>query len=298
MKKNKDLGIVAVTLSIVLNIALLILKGVVGLLTNSAALQADAVNSAGDTISSLAILFGIKYAMRPSDSHHHYGYGKMEALVSLFVGVVILASTGYLWYSIISNVSTGSFNKASFWALAAAIVALGVKIYLYVKTMRVGKKINSIAVQTNAKDHRNDTIATTGTVIAIMLALLGDKMGISALQYSESAAAAITSLFILRSGLEIVISSSNILMDAAPDQKTLDSLAMTVIGCEGVEDIDWLRCRTTGRGILVDVAVEVDPELSIEEGSVIDTNIINTIRKNFKTVMDVQVQINPDEDLM
>jgi cation diffusion facilitator family transporter len=90
LKKSKDIGIKVVTLAIVLNIVLLVLKAVVGLLTNSMALQADAVNSAGDTISSLAILFGIKYALKPSDEDHHYGYGKMEALVSLFVGLIIL----------------------------------------------------------------------------------------------------------------------------------------------------------------------------------------------------------------
>lgn len=296
MKREQDIGVRVVRLSIALNIVLLILKGVVGLLTNSAALQADAVNSAGDTISSLAILFGIKYAMRPRDDQHHYGYGKMEALTSLFVGIVILLSTFYLWYSIINTLATRNFNEASFWALGAALVAIGVKIFLYIRTMTVGKKTNSIAVITNAKDHRNDIIATAGTVIAIMFALVGDRAEISAFKYSESIAAAITSIFILRAGIEIISASAKILMDAAPDQKIIDSMVGTVMMCEGVQDIDWFRCRTTGRGILVDVAVEVDPELSIAEGQNIDSNIIKAIQKEFKTVLDVQVQINPDED--
>lgn len=296
MKREKDIGVRVIRLSIALNIVLLLLKGVVGILTNSAALQADAVNSAGDTVSSLAILFGIKYAMRPRDDEHHYGYGKMEALTSLFVGIVILLSTFYLWYSIANTLLTRSFNEASFWALGAAVVAIGVKIFLYMKTMTVGKKINSIAVITNAKDHRNDIIATAGTVIAIMFALIGDRVGIVAFKYSESVAAAITSIFILKAGIEIITSSAKILMDAAPDQKIIDSMVSTVMQCKGVQDIDWFRCRTTGRGILVDVAVEVDPELSIVEGHDIDNNIIKAIQNEYKTVLDVQVQINPDED--
>ena len=298
MKKNKDIGAVIVTLSIILNVALLLLKGVVGLLTNSAALQADAVNSAGDTMSSAAILFGIKYAMKPRDEQHHYGHGKMEALSSLFVGVIILASTFYLWYSIIKTISLGEKYEASVWALLAAIIAIGVKIFLYIKTSRVGKKINSIAVQTNAKDHRNDIIATSGTVIAILLALLGDKAGIWVLSYSECVAAGITSIFILKTGIEIISSSAKVLMDTAPDSKIINSLENTTRECEGVLDIDWLRCRTIGRGLLVDLAVEVDPDLSIKQGHEIDSNIIETIHNKFHTVLEVQVQINPDEDLL
>jgi len=298
LKKNKDIGAQVVTLSIILNIALLILKGVVGLLTNSQALQADAVNSAGDTISSLAILFGIKYALKPIDEDYHYGYGKMEALTSLFVGIIILGSTVFLWSSIIKTVISGKYSEPSVWALIAAVIAIGVKIFLYLKTMKVGKKINSIAVQTNAKDHRNDIIATVGTVVAIGLSLIGSKAGILSFRYAETVAAAITSIFIVKAGIDIISSSTKMLMDAAPDDETLDSLAATVNNCDGVEDIDWLKCRTIGRGLLVDVAVEVDPELSIKEGHEIDSNIIKTIHDKFKTVMEVQVQINPDEDLL
>ena len=296
MKKSMDIGAKVVTIAIVLNVALFILKGVVGLLTSSTALQADAVNSAGDTISSLAILFGIKYALKPSDEDHHYGYGKMEALISLFVGLVILASTGILWRTIIRTISTGEYNEASFWALLAAFIALAVKIFLYIKTMRVGKRINSIAVQTNAKDHRNDIVATVGTVVAIALSLLGGKIGIKFFRYAESVAAGITSIFIIKAGIEIISASAKMLMDAAPDDRTIENLENTARNCEGVQELDWLKCRTIGRGILVDLAVEVDADLSVKQGHDLGLNIKNTIQSKFKTVLEVQVHINPDED--
>ncbi len=291
-----DIGVKIVTIATILNLVLLILKGVVGLMTNSTALQADAVNSAGDLISSLAILFGIKYSLKPSDEDHHYGYGKMEALISLFVGLIILASTVLLWSSIIKTIISDVYYEASFWALVAALIALVVKMFLYTSTMRVGKKINSIAVQTNAQDHKNDIVATIGTVVAISLSLIGGKMGISFLKYAESVAAAITSVFIVKAGIDIILSSTKMLMDAAPDDEIIDSLENTVSNCVGVQDLDWLKCRTSGRGILVDLAVEVDPDLSVKEGHDIDSDIKRTIHEKFKTVLDVQVQINPDED--
>ncbi|MEX1375881.1 MAG: cation diffusion facilitator family transporter [Eubacteriales bacterium] len=298
MKKNKDIGASIVTLSIVLNAALLLLKGTVGLLTKSAALQADAVNSAGDVLSNTAILFGVKYSLKPRDKGHHYGHGKMEALVSLFVGVVIFTSTVFLWSSIIATFASGELYKASIWALAAAIVSIGVKAFLYIKTSKVGKTINSIAVQTNAKDHRNDIIATSGTVLAIFLVLLGERLGTSIFNYAEGIAAALTSVFILKTGIEIVLSSARVLIDAAPDAKTMESIEKTILSCNGVEDIEWLKCRTTGRGLLVDAAVEVAPDMSVKQGHEIVHKIIKKIQRKYKTVLEVQVQINPDEDLM
>ena len=298
MKKKKDIGASIVTLSIILNAALLLLKGTVGLITKSAALQADAVNSAGDVLSNTAILFGVKYALKPRDKGHHYGHGKMEALVSLFVGIVILTSTVILWKSIIETFSSGEVYKANIWALAAAAVSIAVKIFLYIKTAKVGKAINSIAVQTNAKDHRNDIIATSGTVIAIFLVLLGERLGTSIFNYAEGIAAALTSVFILKTGIEIILSSTRVLIDAAPDAKTMESIEKTIRACNGVEDIEWLRCRTTGRGLLVDAAVEVHPDISVNEGHEISHDIINQIQNKYKTVLEVQVQINPDEHLL
>lgn len=102
-----------------------------------------------------------------------------------------------------------------------------------------------------------------------------------------------TSIFILKTGIEIISSSAKVLMDAAPDQKIIDNLENTVIGCDGVLELNWLRCRTIGRGLFVDLAVEVDPDLSVKLGHEIDSDIIKAIHDKFKTVLEVQVQINP-----
>jgi cation diffusion facilitator family transporter len=293
MNSNKDEGVSIVLFSVILNALLFILKGTVGLLVYSTALQADAVNSAGDTMSSLAVFFGIKYSLKPHDDDHHYGHGKMEALISLFVGLVIIVTSGLLWRSIIKIIQSGEFLEANIWALVAALIAIVVKIFMYNKTMRVGKRINSIAVQTNAKDHRNDVFATSATAIAILLSILARITGIEILQYSEPVAAAIMSFFIIKTGFEIIASSVKMLMDAAPDQYIVDELKKVAIKCDGVEHLNWLRCRTIGRGLLVDLAVEVDGNISVEQGHDLADNIKRNIQTNSSDVLDVLVHINP-----
>jgi cation diffusion facilitator family transporter len=293
MNGKKDEGVRIVLFSVILNALLFILKGMVGLLAYSTALQADAVNSAGDTMSSLAVLFGIKYSLKPQDDDHHYGHGKMEALVSFFVGLVILVTSGLLWRSIIQIFRYGEFLQANIWALVAALIAIVVKIFMYIRTMNVGKKINSIAVQTNAKDHRNDIFATFATAIAILLSILARITDIEILQYSEPVAAAIMSLFIIKTGFEIMTTSVKMLMDAAPDQDIVDELKKIPSASEGVEHLNWLKCRTIGRGLLVDLAVEVDGSISVEQGHDLADNIKHNIQINCSDVLDVLVHINP-----
>ena len=129
-----------------------------------------------------------------------------------------------LWLSIIHIIVTGEFSKANIWALVAAIIAIAVKIFMYIKTIHVGKKLNSIAVQTNAKDHRNDIYATTATAIAILLSIIARLTDIQFLNYSEPIAAAIMSFFIIKTGFEIIIAASKMLIDAAPDKKIVDGI--------------------------------------------------------------------------
>ncbi len=296
IKKKTDEGVRIVLFSVVMNAVLTLLKGTVGLFTFSTALQADAVNSAGDTMSSMAVFFGIKYSLKPQDEDHHYGHGKMEALVSLFVGLIILVSAGFLWKSIIQIVVSGEYRPGSIWALVVAIIAIAIKIFMYIKTMRVGKKINSIAVKTNAKDHRNDIFATSATAVAIALSLISRATGIEALKYSEPIAAAVMSLFIIKTGIEIIISSTKMLMDAAPDKKIVEGMKDVAKKCDGVKYLNWLKCRSVGRGLIVDLAVEVDENISVKQGHELADNIKSSIQKNFDNVFDVLVHINPYDE--
>ncbi len=147
---QKDAGIKIITFCLIGNIVLMLLKGSVGLVFGSQVLSADAVNSAGDAMSSLVILLGLRYALKPHDEDHHYGHGKMEALVSLFVGIFILVGIGFLVRSIIGTVIAIEAVQPSYFALIAAVVSVAVKAVMYKKTSIAGKSLNSIAIMTSA----------------------------------------------------------------------------------------------------------------------------------------------------
>jgi cation diffusion facilitator family transporter len=292
---KQDEGTKMIMLCLFGNILLLALKGSVGLLSGSAALTADAVNSAGDVLSSLIVLLGVRYSLKAYDEGHHYGHGKMEALVSLVVGIMILASVVLLLKDVITTIVSQTASEPSVYAFGAAAVAIALKAVMYKKTISVGKRLNSIAVMTNAKDHRNDIYATSGTLTAISLSFAGRYFGISALSLlAEPALAAVMSIFIVKTAVEIFIESGKMLLDAAPDRKTVMRMRVISSAVEGVHKLNWIKCRNIGRGLLVDIAIEVAGNITVTKGHGIGDAVKLAIIAEYPEVLDVLVHINPE----
>ncbi len=291
---QKDKGVSIITFCFIGNIALLLLKGTVGYLAGSEALKADAFNSAGDVVNTVVVLLGLRYALRPKDKDHHYGHGKMEALVSFFVGIVVAAATAFIVYEAVDAMIAGEAGEPSLMALAAALVSIAVKAVMFRITYAAGKRLNSIAVMTNAMDHRNDLFATSGAALAIMLSFTGQLAGIPALTvYTEPVVAILISGVIVKTALSIITESSRMLLDAAPDDETMDALRALAADTLGVEALCWLHCRRMGRGLLVDAAVEVNGSISVYEGHAVADAVSDAIRSAYPSVIDVVVHVNP-----
>ena len=293
---KKDEGLKVVRYVLFGNIFLALLKGTVGLLTESAALKADAVNSAGDVVTSIVVMLALRYALKPRDEGHHYGHGKMEALVSLAVGAMILVSTGFLLRDVVLSIINGIAAPPSFLALGVAAVSIAAKSVMFKVTYSTGKRLASIALVTNAKDHRNDIVATAGAVIAILLSFLGQTINSPALLiYSEPVVAALISALIIKTAVEIIAAACRMLLDAAPEKETIEGMKLTADGVEGVIKTDWVKCRAMGRGLLVDLAIQVSGSITVEKGHGIGDAVAAAVMQSNPQVLDVLVHINPEE---
>ena len=293
---QRDEGVRIITICFIGNIILLLLKGSVGFWTNSEALKADAFNSAGDVINTVVVLLGLRYALKPKDENHQYGHGKMEALVSFLVGVVVAAATGYILYEAVSAIIAREAEQPSFYALVAALISIAVKAVMFRITYSAGKRLNSIAVITNAMDHRNDLFATSGAALAIGLAFVGQLAGVKALTvYSESVVAILISGVIIKTAVTIIAEASRMLLDAAPDDETMGEMRVLAVSPPGVKALSWLKCRRMGRGLLVDAAIEVCGSISVSEGHAIADAARDAIRSVYPKVIDVVVHVNPDD---
>lgn len=155
------------------NIFLLILKSIVGFISNSQAMIADAANSAGDIFASLMTFIGNKIASEPYDKTHNFGHGKAEYIFSLFISIsMIFVGIKLLYDSVMSLIHKENFIF-SWFLIVVCIITILVKFSLYLYTKSLAKKYDNILLKANMKDHRNDCIVTTCTLISILLGLFG-----------------------------------------------------------------------------------------------------------------------------
>lgn len=158
------------------NIFLLIIKTIVGFFTNSQAMIADSVNSAGDIFSSLMTFIGNKIASQPKDDDHNLGHGKAEYIFSMLVSISMILVAIKLFESSIRSLFNSTGYNFSWWLVIVCLVTIITKFLLYIYTHTLAKKHNNILLEANAKDHINDCIVTSFNLIASLLGLARNTM--------------------------------------------------------------------------------------------------------------------------
>jgi cation diffusion facilitator family transporter len=283
---------IAVWISLLSNVALTVLKLVVGLLAGSQVLIADGVHNAGDVIATAAALSAMRISKRPADDDHPYGHGKAEVLGSGIVAVILVLAALYIGYHAVLAFFHEP-GQASLLALAAALVSVFWKQALYVYTIRIGRKENSKGLIATAYDHLADVYASIAAVIGIGLALIGDYYGIHLLAYGDPAAGIIVSILVLKLAWHMAQEAIDILMEKTVSEEKLSEYKSLVTSIPQVKRIDRIRAREHGHYILVDVRVSIPGELSIQQGHDISRSIKKAIMERHREVDEVLIHLNP-----
>ena len=190
-------GVLSGAVGIACNLLLTIAKFLIGSLTNSIAITADAVNNLSDAGSSAVTLFSFKAANRPADDEHPFGHGRIEYIAALGVAFLILMMGFELVRSSIDKIMHPEALSFSVPALIVLLLSIGVKIWMALFNHQLGKRIDSPAVGAVVMDSVSDTAATTVSMLALILSKftslpLDGYMGI------------IVALFIFYTGIQIV----------------------------------------------------------------------------------------------
>jgi cation diffusion facilitator family transporter len=260
------------------NAGLMILKFAGGILGNSAAVTADAVNSLSDFITDIVAIAAFRMTGKPVDATHDYGHGKFETLSSLTIGIfIILAAAGIFWGGI-SRIMVicrgGTIPEPGMIALAAAGITVSWKEVLYRYTRKAAKELKSDALLAKAWDHRSDALASSGTFLAITGAVIfGEKARIL-----DPIAALAVGVWILRIAIPVVKRSVSELSEASLSGETEAKLLAAIRDVPGVISAHHLRTRRIGTSVAVDVHVIVKASLSIREGHEIATAVEKAVR--------------------
>lgn len=272
-------------LSILGNLFLLIIKGSIGFICNSQAMIADAANSAGDIFASIMTWVGNKIASEPQDDSHNFGHGKAEYIFSLFISISMIVVAFKLLYDSIITLIYGSTITFSWFLVVVCIITILVKFSLFIYTNKLCKKYNNILLEANSKDHRNDCIVTTFTLISILATLIG-------ITFLDSIVGTGISIWIAITGFKIFIKSYNVLMDESIDEETKDLILHYVKNYKEIQKIDHISSAPVGYQYIVVLTISVDGNMSTFESHKLADNLekdITSLEKVYNTI----IHVNP-----
>ncbi len=168
-KKKENTGLIISWISIVLNIVLFGIKFWVGLLYNSVALIADAWHTLTDSISSFAVLIGIKVSLKPADEDHPFGHGRAELIATIFVGILLaIVGVDFTYESILKLASREAVVYGK-WAIVVTVISILVKEIMAQYSIRFGKTISSSSLIADGWHHRSDAISSVIILVGIFI---------------------------------------------------------------------------------------------------------------------------------
>ncbi|MBQ5607707.1 MAG: cation transporter, partial [Oscillospiraceae bacterium] len=162
---------------IVCNALLFVGKFIIGTLSGSVSITADAMNNLSDASSALVTIIGFKLAEKPADEEHPYGHARFEYLSGLAVAAMIVVIGFELAKTSVEKIIHPTAVEASIPMVAVLVGSIGVKLWLSLFNTKLGKHIRSSALLATAADSRNDVISTGAVLLAaLMEAVTGWKI--------------------------------------------------------------------------------------------------------------------------
>lgn len=293
MSESARRGIRSTQFGILANTTLAVVKLIAGLLGNSYALVADAVESTADIFSSLIVWGGLRLSVRDPSEQYPFGYGKAEPLAATVVALMLLAAGVGIAVEAVSEIRTPHHAPAP-WTLAVLVVVVIAKMVLSRRVGEVGVAIDSTAVRADAWHHLSDALTSAAAFVGISIALVGGPGWESADDWAALAASAI----IVFNGASILRPALADLMDRMPGPEVVDAVRRVAIDVSGVRAIEKLAVRKSGIVYRVIIHVQADASLSLHDAHVLGGRVRSAIRTAMPQVQDVLVHMEPFEPVV
>jgi cation diffusion facilitator family transporter len=266
------------------NLAVTILKIILGIATGALAVVADGFHSLVDTSSNLIGLAAIRLADRPADRRYPYGYQRYETIGALAIGIMLLAAAWEIGGAIISRLSDGAAPQLDLVTLVLFALTFPVNLALVVLETRAGRRLNSEILLADAKHTQTDLFVT----LSVLFSLVGVWLG---LPWLDTVVASVVVLLILRASFQILRNTASWLTDAGfvdPDQ-----VEVIASGVPGVLYVHRVRSRGTPDTGFIDLHVKVHPGMSTAQAHAIASEVENQIKTELTGVAEVLVHIEP-----
>ena len=275
-------------LGIVGNIFLLIIKGIIGYITSSQSMIADAFNSAGDIFSSCMTFIGNKISSKEADEDHHLGHGKAEYIYSLLISITMIVLSVTVIKNAIMTLVNKEYFEYSIWLIIICLITIITKFSLFLFTNKLYKKHNNILIKANSIDHRNDCFITITTLISIILSNMG-------LYFVDAVVGILISLWIFYTAIKLFVESYDILMDKAMSEETKEKVLQIINKHEEVIKIQHFNATPVGYRYQISFTIYVDGNMSTFDSHAIANSLEREIEKEIPEIYLTVIHVNPTE---
>ena len=278
----------AAALGLAVNLILGVVKLVGGVVGQSFALISDAVNSLGDVVTSLAVLFALRVAQQPPDDEHPYGHTRAEAIAGSNIALLVILSALLVGWEAVQRISV-PHALPPVWTLWIAAANVLIKEALYHYKRNVGRRTGSSALMANAWDHRSDAFCSLAVLVGLGIVRWGGPAWIGA----DEVSALVVVVAIVWSGVKLFRSSSSELMDSQADEQLVQEIRQVAEAVPEVRAVETLWVRKSGLEYFADIHIEVDAHLTVAAGHRIGHAVKERLVSKFPNLRDVLVHLEP-----
>lgn len=290
LDKERSAATRVTLIGMVLDIALGLIKCIGGVLFHSQALLVDGIHSFSDAASDVLVIGVMKVSRQAPDDEHPYGHQRIETIGTMVLGSILIAVGGALAWDNILRMITGNVTEPPGWpVLVAAIVSVLGKEWIFRYTRHVGQLIRSDLIIANAWHSRTDAFSS----VIVVFSTIGAMMGYL---WLDALAAIIIAVIVGRIGWQFTWDSVKELVDTGLSPEDTKALREIALRTEGVRNVHELRSRKMGHDILLEVHLQVRPEISVSEGHHIGMQVVEGMRAELDNILDINFHIDAEND--
>ena len=283
---RKQYGVLGAVFGLITNFILFAAKLTIGILIANISIIADGLNNLSDFGNCFITIFGFKMSSKPADKDHPFGHQRMEYIISLIVSVIIISLGFNIGKDAVNSIITPSEQMEQI-LIPAIILGLSIviKVLQGVLYYSLGKRIDSIALKATGADSRNDVISTSGVLIGLFISFYTGFTRI------DGIIALVVAIFVVVSGIKILIDTADILLGEKPSQEIIDEFVKTIKSHDcvlGIHDIE-MHCYGPNQ-IYASCHVEVDASKDV----IVTHDSIDNIEKECLQKLKIQTVIHMD----
>jgi cation diffusion facilitator family transporter len=281
----------AARLSIIVVVGLIVLKVVVGTITGSLSVLAQAVDSFLDLFAVTVTLVAIRISAKPADTEHPFGHGKVENIAAIVQAILIFIAGGSIIYSAVRRIQTDVALELTEMGMAVMAVSILASIFLSRHLLKVARKEDSMALEANARNIAADVYSAAAVLAGLIV------VRFTGLSIIDAILAGLVALFILKVAVDVLRHSFGGLVDVKLPEEEEKAVQAAITEHYGSEVVSFhrLRTRKAGSQKYIDLHLVMPKHVSIEDAHKMCDHLEKDIEERLVRT-DVIIHVEPCDD--